>query len=134
MKQTWIFLMLFGTLCSSKAELPYKIQKALITSDKLITKSALTKDEAIAANALVVFVIDEHKNIIDVTINTFELYIIEKGDTIKHLCKGNLITPEIKSRIDALSPGSQLYFANILGTESRDNTNLQCGYVIYGIE
>lgn len=126
--------MLFSTLYASKAELPYKIQKALITSDKLITKSVLTKDEAIAANALVVFVIDDHKNIIDVTINTFELYIVEKGDTLKHLCTGNLITPEIKSRIDALSPGSQLYFANILGTELKENSNLGCGYVIYGIE
>lgn len=134
MKKSGILVALIFAFQTTFSELPYKIQKALITSNKLITKSALTKDEAIAANALVVFVIDEHKNIIDVTINTFELYIIEKGDTIKILCKGNLITPEIKSRIATLSPGSQLYFANILGMELKENSNLGCGYVIYRIE
>lgn len=134
MKKSGILVALIFAFQTTFSELPYKIQKALITSNKLITKSALTKDEAIAANALVVFVIDEHKNIIDVTINTFELYIIEKGDTIKYLCKGNLITPEIKSRIATLSPGSQLYFANILGMELKENSNLGCGYVIYRIE
>lgn len=134
MKKSGILFSLIFAFQTTFSELPYKIQKALITSDKLITKSSLTKDEAIRANALVVFVLDEKKNIIDVNINSYELYIIEKRDTTKYISKGNLFDGEIKKRISTLSSGSQLYFANILGTESRDNTNLQCGYVIYGIK
>ncbi len=134
MKLTTIFIALIFIWQNTFSAFPYKIQKALIISDNLITKQKLTIDEAIAAKSLIVFVIDETKNIIDVNINTYELYIIEKRDTTKYICKGNLITDEIKKRISTLSTGSQLYFANILGTELRDNTNLQCGYVIYEIE